>query len=553
MSASHKAIVLFYRYFVPSECPEIFNANAELYVDRLQVFQRELCRRLGCKGRILLSVEGINGTLSAVDASVIQEYISTMRSFHLIRDCGMPDDDGHDDDEIETPVDDHADDEKKYKFFQNVDWKESSVDGMEKIEPFPDLKVSIVKEIVSTGGIVPVNDIPNSTGKHLSPTEFHNAISTSEKKVVLIDVRNTFEHDIGHFVLPDTGEAAMNPEMVTFSSFDNNFCAKHADYLKDKKVLMYCTGGIRCEKASVMLRKRGVEDVNQLSGGIHRYLETYGNDGHYKGLNFVFDQRVAMKPDPTKPQNEIVGRCTECSVPYDEICGSRVCTVCRDLVLICPTCQTQLREYHCRRHSAWKDCYFTFLEVFDVNELTIQNTRLGELRDSLVPAAEYRNQRRTLARQMEKISEQIKKLERGEAIVNRKAPRRCRTCMDPSPLCDGRCWGFWKLKAACVATDGTTEPILPLAVGDVVEPGDDWNPLKLGDTTNKDGTLKRGKVIEIKGWSGEDEDDCAVVSWNDPMPKGRNEAKVQPRIYRWGVLSLNGQRRYDLRKVNEGS
>jgi UPF0176 protein len=237
----HKAVVLFYKYFVSSWCPDVFSGNAEWYRDRLEEFQRNLCHELGCQGRILLSVEGINGTLSGADEGVIQQYISRMKSFHLQRDCGLPPDLDDDDSSVNNTA--NMDDERNF-IFQDVDWKESSVeDGI--LEPFPDLKISIVKEIVSTGGQVKVDDIPDGTGTHLSPKEFHQAMVSSDKPVVVIDVRNTFEHDIGQFVLPETGETAMNPEMVTFSSFDSNFCARHADELKDKKVLMYCTGGIR--------------------------------------------------------------------------------------------------------------------------------------------------------------------------------------------------------------------------------------------------------------------------------------------------------------------
>jgi len=309
-----------------------------------------------------------------------------------------------------------------------------------------------------------------------------------------------------------------------------------------------------------MLRKRGVEDVSQLSGGIHRYLETFGNDGYYKGLNFVFDRRVAMKPDPTKPQNEVVGRCIECQTSFDEICGSRVCTVCRDLVLICPTCQSTLREYHCRRHSSWKDCYFTFLEVFDQEELTEQIRRLETVRDALLPASEHRNQRRTLSRQIEKVNRHISKLGADEVHVNRNAPRRCRTCMEPSTICHGRCWGFWKTQATDTATlsaekrkvTTTTneESILPVAVGDVVEPGEHWNPLRVGERTDKNGKLRRGTVTKIKGWSGDDASDCVSVIWGGGIPRSRNQAKVQPQIYRWGVLALDGTRQYDVRRIN---
>lgn len=231
----HSAVVLFYKYFVPSECPTAFSQRPEWFIDRLEEFQRNLCHELNCKGRLLLAAEGINGTLSGVNQGIIQEYIRRMESFHLLLQCGLPD--GSDLTHVER------EDQRNF-FFRDVDWKLSSVEEGE-MEPFPDLKISIVKEIVSTGGQVRVDDIPTGTGKHLSPAEFHSAIVESDKPVVLIDVRNTFEYDIGHFVLPKTGEAAMNPEMVTFSSFDSNFCAKYADELKDKKVLMYCTGGIR--------------------------------------------------------------------------------------------------------------------------------------------------------------------------------------------------------------------------------------------------------------------------------------------------------------------
>lgn len=317
-----------------------------------------------------------------------------------------------------------------------------------------------------------------------------------------------------------------------------------------------------CEKASVILRKRGVEDVSQLSGGIHRYLETFGNDGFYKGLNFVFDQRVAMKPDPTLPQNEVVGRCVECERPFDEICGSRVCTVCRDLVLVCPQCQSTLREYHCRRHASWKNCYFTFLEVFDSKELNEQLRGLRQIYDSLVPASEHKNQRRTLSRQMDKIQQHLEKLESGVVTVDRQAPRRCRTCMEPNTICHGRCWGFWKTAAATPSGNGSAETSasvatelredhpLPIAVGDLVEPGEHWNPLRLGDTRDSQGNLRRGKVTEIKGWTGHDTKDCVAVLWDDGISRGRNQGKVQPQIYRWGVIALDGTRKYDLRRVS---
>ena len=253
---SHSAIVLFYKYFVPEEAPSIFHNHVDHYVEQLVKFQRDLCHKLELKGRLLVAPEGINGTLSGATACVIQEYIREMKNWNIINDCPLPQG-------VVNAIDDDNDDDDtdRARLFANVDWKESSVeddddDDDELLEPFPDLKISIVKEIVSTGGLVKCEEVTTKGGQHLTPEEFHQVLvdttgsagnnpKDNTKQVVLVDVRNTFEHDIGHFVHPISGQAAMNPEMVTFSSFDSNFCAKHVDELKDKKVLLYCTGGIR--------------------------------------------------------------------------------------------------------------------------------------------------------------------------------------------------------------------------------------------------------------------------------------------------------------------
>lgn len=381
--------------------------------------------------------------------------------------------------------------------FQGINWKLSTVadaspESTTCLEPFPDLKVNVVQEIISTGGLISAHDVTFHAGKHLSPAEFHQCI-LDNPDAVLIDVRNTFEHDIGHFVHPTTQQPAINPKTVIFSSFDATFAASHADSLKGKKVLMYCTGGIRCEKASVMLKQRGVTDVAQLSGGIHRYLETYGAAGFFRGKNFVFDQRVAQTPsecllqsrrqcsldssnignktnktttgtnketglrtkrqehlqskDDSIPKDVVVGKCIECKAAFDELFGSRICTVCRDLVLVCSGCQSTLREYHCNRLEKFKTCYYTFLEVFTVDELLHQKHELQRLLrlPEYLPAIHHRNVRRTVSRQMEKIAERIQALETGNVIYEeRSGPRRCRTCRESRTVCDGRCWGFWK-------------------------------------------------------------------------------------------------------------
>jgi predicted sulfurtransferase len=625
----HGAVILFYKYLQPTadwcnsnKATWLLQQFPEFYLDKIYQFQKDLCSKLGLKGRVLLASEGINGTLSGISSDILQQYCDAMDQFDLIEYCGIPRTENHIGSGPQTPEESDKNSSSNSsasgRIFAGIDWKQSSLletSSQEEIsaltaqssssspspsplrsnivEPFPDLKISIVKELVSTGGAVSVDDITQFGGTHLTPEQFHRklvgaAAGQREKEVVLIDVRNTFEYDIGHFVNPISQEEAINPEMVTFSSFDHQFCQQYATSLQNKTVLMYCTGGIRCEKASAMLKKRGVQDVFQLQGGIHRYLETFGDSGCFHGRNFVFDQRVSLTPseqyqqrhqdDPssgdekkqgnhknslpeqqqkTFHQQRVVGKCVECKSPFDEISGSRVCTVCRDLVLVCPTCQVKLREYHCRRHAAWKSCYFTFLEVFNKDQLQHQKLQLEQL---LLQQKHPKNVRRTLNRQVEKIQDRLQEIQDHPELVNPDAPRRCRTCRETSDICNGLCWGFWKITTPMTVNqkhDNTqlsadasnaSEPLLPIQVGDKVSPGPDWNEIRFGNPTNTNtGRPLEGTVVELKSWgSGSLEQECVAVHWDDQdqLPRRR-----QPQVFRWGFRALNGVRMYDVQHV----
>ena len=468
----HRIVILFYKYFSSIELNESD-------VSQMQIFQQSLCTKLNLKGRILLSNEGINGSLSASSDEVVDQYIHEMEQFGI-----------NNSDHANTTKNLRSENRNARYVFRNIDWKRSVVEeelASQIKTPFPDLKISIQNEIVSTGNVIIVSELSKWGGMHLGPEEFHKVLLSyaskdddesdgqNKKELVLIDVRNTFEYAIGRFS-DGNNHDALNPRMTSFSSFDTSFCAKKAQELKDKKILMYCTGGIRCEKASVMLKKRGVHDVSQLSGGIHRYLEKYGSQGFFKGKNFVFDQRVALPSSKclitplnhhisshanvsNHDEDTIVGQCVECSCPYDDISGSRLCTVCRDLVLVCRSCQNKLYEYHCEQHSNWKLCYFTFLDKFSLTDLhqqihdleTIISTNPNQNKkvktDSNISFIS-RNVRKTLTKQIEKVRLQISKIESGQTIPNPNAAKRCRTCflsMDDGE-CDGLCWGFWKKK-----------------------------------------------------------------------------------------------------------
>ena len=644
---THSHVVLFYRYFLPSDkvnedkdvassggvlntsTLQFFQTHSNHYLTLLQAHQTRLCAKLGMKGRILLSTEGINGTLSCHEDE-LKQYRQEMETFDLLSEFDPP-----------FIVEEDAPQKGRGRLFTNIDWKISIVqykDGEEnQREPFPDLKIQIVKEIVNTGGVIDAKDIPSQSGKEISPEEFHNILmdakddsDTSMKKneVVLIDVRNTFEHAIGHFVhphsntiIPETESGgsttsistineiskssalkqkssptpAINPNTVTFSHFDSNFCSKYSDILKDKKVLMYCTGGIRCVKASAMLKKRGVEDVSHLSGGIHRYLEKYSSDGFFKGKCMVFDQRVALDPESLKsgckseetPKTDnnntppIVGKCIECTIPYDKLSGGNLCTVCRDLVLICPSCRESKHEYHCDRHRKWKNAYFTFLDGFTIEELQEQSAELQKLHDLYIPPKEHKNVRRTLRKQLEKVLDRVCKLKEGSADVESNPRRRCRTCFELDDVCDGLCWGFWKHSQMHLSSE-LLEPIREIKIGQRVQPGPHWNEFRLGTkytefssvskksksdsqamNTLEGPRLKTGIVVQIKAWSsGATENDCVAVLWDSSPPvscsrRKRRKQQVTPEdaaendlrqaaIYRWGTVARNGKRMYDV-------
>lgn len=263
----HTSVVLFYKYFLSSSSSSssadddcsLFRLHASHYLPLIIEHQKQLCNSLKMRGRILLGVEGVNGTLSAVDSEDMQKYVDTMKSFNLVGDLGPPPTSNGTTASDNIVTDSLPVNQSKCGLFSNIDWKFSSVSPeiASRSHIFPDLKVSAVKEIVASGGLS-IDDIPTYGGKHLSPEEFHNQLMKGGKDLILIDVRNTFEYDIGHFVNPnpsgDNGaessvsnnaasSPAINPEMTNFTQFDTQFCARNADKWKDKKVLMYCTGG----------------------------------------------------------------------------------------------------------------------------------------------------------------------------------------------------------------------------------------------------------------------------------------------------------------------
>lgn len=376
-------IVLFYCY---QDLPCAASLAAE---------QRSLGSELGLIGRVLVAPEGINGTVQGTEDAISIYERTVQRSFS-----------------------------------SNIDWKRSKA---EDVELFPDFVVKEVTELVGFGVQEPEPlDVMTEAGIKLSPEEFHaKLMQTDELK--LIDVRNTFEYNVGHF------DGAIDPGMTHTAQWPR-FVKNNIRDLQGRNVMLYCTGGIRCEKASAFLRRRLRElddtetPVYQLEGGIHRYLEAFPDGGHFKGANFVFDKRAQMWGD-----GSVVGQCSECSAPWDTHHGGRVCTVCRALVLVCDVCDASSEhgEYWCPEHSSFRNSYFHFLDRFSKEELERQAVSLQGLLDKEV-GVRRKNRRTTLRKKLLQVQSQL------EASTDALVPRRCRACEKPYSDCPGACWGFWK-------------------------------------------------------------------------------------------------------------
>jgi UPF0176 protein len=211
---------------------------------------RTLCADLGLKGSVLLAHEGINGTLAG-GADAIGCLIDALRGDALFG--GRLD---------------------------NLELKFSGASAM----PFRRLKIRLKKEIVTLGDSAA--DPARQVGIYVDPADWNDLIAAPD--MLVIDTRNAFEVAIGTF------EGALDPGIRSFGQF-KDFAARHLDPAKHQRVAMFCTGGIRCEKASAYLKARGFAEVYHLKGGILKYLEGVPEaQSRWRGECFVFDDRVAL-------------------------------------------------------------------------------------------------------------------------------------------------------------------------------------------------------------------------------------------------------------------
>jgi len=243
-------VLLFYK-FINIESPE-----------ELRDQQKALCDRLGLTGRMIIAHEGINGTFEGT-AEAVEKYKQ-----ELIKDSR----------------------------FADIVFKESEGNGW----AFPKAKIKVRDEIVTLNA----GEFDNATERanEITAEELHSLYESDEDFVVL-DLRNDYEIKVGAF------EKTYDPGLQNFRDLSEKL--DDIKELHGKKIVTVCTGGIRCDKATCLMKKRGFENIYQLKDGIHNYMEKYPG-GHFKGSLFVFDNR--MITDVVEVDNkEVIGRCVYCN------------------------------------------------------------------------------------------------------------------------------------------------------------------------------------------------------------------------------------------------
>jgi len=268
-------VILFYKF------AEINNPNnfAKLHL--------EYCKNSGLLGKVLVAEEGINGSLSG-NKDQIESYKSYLTS---------------------------------QEQFSDIVFKEE----LSTFHPFKKMIVIIKREIIR------MDQDPDMkrTGKYISAKQLLDLYNSGEEFIIL-DARNRYESEVGKF------KNALIPEIDSFREFPK--ALQNLKDKKDKKIITYCTGGIRCEKATAYMIEEGFTDVYQLKDGVINFCQEYP-DTAWVGKCFVFDQRLISEIDP---ENEIISGCIHCSNKCDRYVNCKNIP-CDDLVILCEKCDEELR------------------------------------------------------------------------------------------------------------------------------------------------------------------------------------------------------------------
>jgi UPF0176 protein len=264
------------------------------YLDNPQEFRDSIYRdwfALNCFGRIYVAREGINAQMS-VPEHHFDVFLKSLKKYEILK--GIP---------IKYAVEDNG-------------------------KSFYKLTIKVRPKLVADGLDDGAYDVTN-VGNHLSGLEFHEL--AGKENTVIVDMRNFYESEIGHF------EGALCPQADTFRE-ELEIVTDILQDKKEKKILLYCTGGIRCEKASAYLKHQGFEDVNQLHGGILEYarqIKPANLESKFIGKNFVFDERLGESIN-----GQIISRCHQCGQPCASHtnCANNSCHL---LFIQCNECKTK--------------------------------------------------------------------------------------------------------------------------------------------------------------------------------------------------------------------
>jgi UPF0176 protein len=251
----------------------------------------QLCQRIGLVGRIIIADEGLNGTVSGTLVQC-RKYMDTVANHPLLT---------------------------------NIDFKIDDVDELS----FSALHVRYKGEIVNSGSAHLGIDPMTRTGTHLEPKQFAEMMERDD--VVVLDVRSNYESGLGRF------RGAVAADIDNFRDFPEYI--KHLEQYRDKKVMTYCTGGIKCEKASALLLAAGFKDVYQLHGGIIKYgKEMQGKD--FDGNCYVFDNRVSVPVNSVNPT--IISKCRICGTASTHMvnCANAECN---EHFVLCEACGTEMQ------------------------------------------------------------------------------------------------------------------------------------------------------------------------------------------------------------------
>ncbi len=284
-SNEERTTLSFYRYWNIG--------NPDLFRDYLYSH----FEKLGVMGRVYVALEGINAQIS-VPNSNFDSFKSFLYSIHFMDDC-----------RLNIAVDDNG-------------------------KSFYKLKIKVRNKIVADGLSDSSFDVTNR-GKHLSAAEFNQL--TDDPETIIVDLRNHYESEVGHF------ERALLPDSDSFRE-ELPLVAETLKGKEDRNIVMYCTGGIRCEKASAWFKHQGFKNMHQLDGGIIEYarqVKKQGLNNKFKGKNFVFDERMAERIS-----DDVIANCHVCGKPADTHinCANLACHV---LFIECDECRTTLEDCCC--------------------------------------------------------------------------------------------------------------------------------------------------------------------------------------------------------------